>query len=699
MTADALDIAFAPVLPWWLLASAGLLAGLPAAFAVLRRIRGGWLRAALTLLLVAALARPSLIAERREAERDVAAVLVDVSPSQSVGDRPGATEAALAVLRERFDALSGPDVLIVETDGRGPRSGPAGGGRGTMLFDALRTALAGVPRHRRAGAVLVTDGRIHDPENAPAGPDEVGPVHFLLTGDPDRDGDRRLAVASAPSYGIVGQNIEARILVEDLGPGGRARGSAEVTVTANGRPLVSAVVPLGEPAGIPLPITHAGPNLFEFSVGAGPIDPTPVNNRAVVEVAGVRDRLRVLLLSGRPHAGERVWRNLLKSDPAVDLVHFTILRPPHKQDRTPIRELSLIAFPVRELFEEKLGEFDLIVFDRYARRSVIPPMYFRNIADYVRGGGALLDAAGPAFSDSFSTLYRTALGELYPGAPTGNMLEEPFRPLPTALGRRHPVTSMLVAGEAEPRWGRWLRQVEVDPVGGMVLMSGARDRPLLLLNRVGEGRVGLLASDQVWLWARGYQGGGPHGELLRRLAHWLMREPDLEEDALTARFVDGRLEVERRSVGDGPGPVVAVAPDGERFDVGMTAAGAGRWRGTVAAPQSGIWRVDGGAHEVVAGAGAADDREYADLRPAAAPAETVAAATGGRAAWLGREGVPEVRLARPDGRMAGRGWIGLRDNRAYRVTGVERTALLPGWLVLLLAAGLAGAAWRREGGA
>ena len=128
----------------------------------------------------------------------------------------------------------------------------------------------------------------------------------------------------------------------------------------------------------------------------------------MVSIDGVRDKLRVLLVSGEPHAGERTWRNLLKSDASVDLVHFTILRPPEKQDGTPINELSLIAFPTRELFQQKINEFQLIIFDRYARQGVLPIIYFDNIARYVRDGGAVLVAAGPDYA-SPTSIWRTPL--------------------------------------------------------------------------------------------------------------------------------------------------------------------------------------------------------------------------------------------------------------------------------------------------
>ena len=130
----------------------------------------------------------------------------------------------------------------------------------------------------------------------------------------------------------------------------------------------------GWSSGIEIPITRAGPTVVEMTADTLPGEVSTLNNRAVVEINGVRDRLRVLLVSGEPHAGERTWRRLLKSDPAVDLVHFTILRPPEKDDLTPLNELALIAFPVRELFQVKIREFDLIILDRFQNRGILLPL-------------------------------------------------------------------------------------------------------------------------------------------------------------------------------------------------------------------------------------------------------------------------------------------------------------------------------------
>jgi hypothetical protein len=445
---------------------------------------------------------------------------------------------------------------------------------------------------------------------------------------------------------------------------------------------------------------HGGQNVFEFEVQQAPGELTLANNRSAVVVNGVRDRLRVLLVSGEPHAGERTWRNLLKADPAVDLVHFTILRPPEKQDGTPIRELSLIAFPIRELFEIKLSEFDLVIFDRYRRRGVLPNLYLGNVADYVRNGGALLEAGGPSFATPLS-LFRTPLGEVLPGAPTGEVIEEGFRPKVTETGRRHPVTTNLPGDRAEgdPDWGRWLRQVEVTADRGQVVMEGAGGRPLVILDRVGEGRVAQVMSDHMWLWSRGFEGGGPQAELLRRVAHWAMKEPELEENDLRARVDGNRITVERRSLEPDPRTVDLTTPSGESRALQLDDKGTGAAVATVIAHEPGIYRATDGERTALAVVGAANPPELADMRTTRDRLAPVAEASGGGIHWVVDlpQGGIEVRRTNPERDQSGRNWIGMRANGDYVVTGVTEAPLVPAALVLLLVlAGLL-AAWRREG--
>jgi hypothetical protein len=702
MSGGGFTLAAAPLLPWLLLALLAAAGALCLGFGVLRRAPGlGW-RAIAIVVLLAALVNPSLIEEQRAPRRDVAIVIVDDSPSQSIGDRRQATETALTAVKKRLAGEPDLDVRVI----RAGAPQPGAGDEGTRLFAALDRAMSDVPRQRLAGVVMITDGEVHD---VPAGDSKTlaqavgAPLHVLLSGRPD-EGDRRLVVAQAPSFGLVGKQVQLTVRVEDLPEtaaekAGDDQNEARVTWRKDGGARQQLMVPIGRDVPLTLPIDHGGPNVLELEVAPGPRELTLVNNRAVVVVNGVRDRLRVLLVSGEPHAGERVWRNILKSDPSVDLVHFTILRPPEKQDGTPIRELSLIAFPIRELFDTKLDDFDLIIFDRYSRPGVIPQAYLENVVRYVRNGGAFLEAAGPNYGTPMS-LSRTPLGSILPAEPTGEVYEDGFKPQLTDLGRRDPVTEELPgAGQpgGAPSWGRWFRQVDSRVRNGVTVMTGDRGDPLLVLDRVGKGRVAQLLSDEMWFWARGFEGGGPQAELLRRLAYWLMKEPDLEENDLRAAVDGDRLIITRQSLEPDDHPVTVTAPDGSSRSLKLTPERGGRSGGSLAIDQMGLYRVTDGKRTALAAAGPLNPIEFADVLTTPAKLAPVVAATGGGIFWVGSGKIPEVRRVSPDRTAAGNNWMGFRANGDYTVTGLSEIPLLPAVAALLLIVGGLVAAWRREG--
>jgi hypothetical protein len=673
---------FSPVLPAWVLLMAGMVSLAMLTWGWRGGLRAWWRLIPLAAILLA-LANPRLTQEEATAQDDIAVVMVDESASMGVGDRHRQSERALADLLERFKALPH---LTVRVEHFRPA---VGRDEGTRLFTALDRLLADVPRRRLAGVVMISDGQIHDvPGKLALG----APLHLLLAGH-RQERDRRLVIENAPGFGIVGGSAILSFRVEDLGQSG----VVDVMIRRDGGNESHVSVPVNRSTEVEVPVEHAGPNIVELQAAAAPDELTLVNNRAAVSISGVRDRLRVLLISGEPHAGERNWRNLLKADPSVDLVHFTILRPPEKDDRTPLRDLALIAFPVRELFEEKLHDFDLIIFDRYRRRSVLPPAYYQNIVNYVKGGGALLVAAGPEFIKTDSP-FNTPLAEILPASPDGRVIEEAFLPRLTDVGKRHPVTADLRGSETNPpAWGRWLRVIAAQPkIGSVVVMEGAQNLPLLVLDKVGEGRVAELMSDTLWLWARGWDGGGPQVELIRRLAHWLMKEPELEEEQLTAEIRGDRMQVQRRSLTRGNKDVVVTAPDGSQRNLSLTDRNDGRSTAEMMVDQPGLWRVDDGKRVALSGAGLLNPVEMADLRATPDKMKSVIEVSGGGWQWID-DGVPQVRMVSLDAVAAGNGWFGFRANGDKIVTAVRDTPLFPGWLLLLTAFGGLLLAWWREG--
>src|SRR5467141_492504 len=683
-------IAFTPLVPslalWLALAAIAVIAVL----LLLGRARGAAVRVTALALILLALANPSFTREDREPLSSVAAVVIDKSPSQNFGERNRETAKAQEALVDSLKTIKGLEVRVVE-------AGQADGETdGTRLFGALSSTLSDVPVDRVAGAFLITDGRVHDiPANA-AGLGFQAPVHALITGRKD-ERDRRIAISAAPRFGIVGQVQTITYRLDDQGVSGDR---AKVVVRRDGEVINERTVLSGQTVNVEIDIKHAGPNIVEIE--ASPLDNelTLVNNRAVVAIDGVRDKLRVLLVSGEPHSGERTWRNLLKSDASVDLVHFTILRPPEKQDGTPINELSLIAFPTRELFQQKINEFQLIIFDRYARQGVLPIAYFDNIARYVRAGGAVLVSAGPDYASNTS-IWRTPLDSVLPAEPSGSMTEQTFRATLSDAGRRHPVTRGLEGGNDDPpHWSRWFRLVDTKTANGTTVLQGPDDKPLLLLSREGEGRVALLLSDHIWLWARGYEGGGPHLDLLRRLSHWLMKQPDLEEEALRV-FGRGReLQIQRQTMADAVDPVTLTAPSGASRILTLNSSEPGTWRSTIPANELGLWQATDGTLKALINVGPTNPKEFSEVTSTTEMLKPLAQATGGDARRVvDGSGIdlPRIVPVRASGVFRGDGWLGVRMRDASVVKGVGVLPLFAGLIGLLLLLGAFAATWLREG--
>ncbi len=679
-------VVFDPLIPWTMIAALGGLAVILLALALWRGLSGWWLRALTAAVALAALANPALQREDRAPLSDIVIAVVDESASQRIAGRPEQTAAALARIEAEVAALPDTELRVV-------RVGDGEGDAGSLVMTALAQALAEEPRARIAGAILITDGQVHD---LPATPGLPAPLQTLLTGQPG-DWDLRLSVKNAPAFAILEEEVRLTLRIDAQGAVPEAfRSEANLSIAIDGGAPTTYRVPVGEDLELPVTLRHGGMNVLQFQLEAAAGELTDRNNASVIQINGVRDRLRVLLVSGEPHAGERVWRNLLKSDPSVDLVHFTILRPPEKQDGVPVTELSLIAFPTRELFIEKIDEFDLIIFDRYRLRGILPTSYLENVRDYVRRGGTVLVAAGPEFG-TVDSLWRSPLADILPVDATSRVIEGPFRPALTELGKRHPVTAGLEKLGPPGGWGRWFRQVEVTDRGtGQVVMSGAGGRPLLVLAREGEGRIAVLASDQLWLWGRGYDGGGPQLELLRRLAHWMMKEPDLEEEALVASAVGQRLSVTRRTVGEDPGPVTVTGPDGTETVLTLREVSPGRWTGTFDAPEIGLYRLAQGDLTAVMALGPASPREFEQTIASGEALAPAVEATGGGILRLS-DGLPDLRRVDAGRVASGRGWIGITPRGAYVTQDLRVAALLPGWAWLALVAAFAVAAWLVEG--
>ncbi|MEO1251662.1 MAG: hypothetical protein AAFW81_04860 [Pseudomonadota bacterium] len=681
-----MTLVFAPAIPLWALAGVAIASLLIAGFSLFRNWRSGVFRAVALIALIALLANPMLRRADAEPLSDIALILVDESASQSFGERAQAAARARDQLRRAIDAVDGVEARVVDF----------GGEEETRVIDALRRSLVDIPRAQLSAALIITDGQASDHAEA-IGALEA-PVHVVVTGDADEI-DRKITLTNAPRFGIVDKSVRVTFRIDDLGPDEtplEEGDSAMVSLKVDGEPVLQQPVPLGLEAGFDAPLLRPGDTVIELSVEPRPDELTTRNNIAVLPISAVRDRLRVLLISGEPHPGERVWRNLLKSDPAVDLVHFTILRPIEKNDNTPVSELALIQFPQDELFIEKLNEFDLIIFDRYTYRAVLDSFHFDNVARYVETGGAVLISSGPEFNGARSLASRRNLSFILPASPTGAAIERPFRPELSDLGKRHPVTADL---SNQDIWGRWMRIMPVDQRRGQTLMADPDGQPLLILDRVEAGRVGLILSDHVWLWARGFDGGGPHAELLRRVAHWLMKEPELEEEALRLSQAGDDLIVTRRTIEDAVDPVAVETPDGETIDLALVPAGDGLFEGRLNEAPRGLYRARSGQLFAIGAVGLAAPPELEDVISTTQKLRPLAAQTGGGVFRIDTtSAAPAVRRVNAGNMASGENWAGLVRRNASRVEAVrDAPAVAPILWLLTIAASLM-AAWLVESG-
>ena len=690
---DHLHIIFAPLVPEMGLVALGFTTVLLSAFAVYRRAGGALGRAVLFALLLLGLANPSLVGEKREPLKDTALLVIDDSASMKLGNRVVQVTQVADSIAKKLATFTDLDVETLHVTGDDE----------TDLFHVIEQKRSTIPTDRLAGIVALTDGQIHDQPVS----DFAAPFHALIAGQKG-EVDRRIIITSSPAYGIVGQKATLTLRVEDE-PKAQSE-DAIVTMTRDDGTSMNLTVPVGKDMPVDVTIDHAGSNFLAFEAAPLPQELTPINNVATATINGIRDRLRVLLVSGEPHIGGRNWRNLLKADPAVDLVHFTILRSPFKDNSIPNDELALIAFPAKEIFDTKLKTFDLVIFDGFSNRSLIPDTYLANIAKYVEDGGALLVAN--ATGEQAAELSQSPLSRILPTASSGEVLTGAFVPSLSEAGKRHPVTGSLDVAVPHNLWSPWYRQSDARMArsDGEILLTGLNQKPLLVLAHVGSGRVAPFLSDQFWLWARDYPQGGPQGEMLRRTAHWLVGEPELDEAALHAhaeRLADGwQILITKQSLHDDAANIVVTGPDNQPLQVALKADAAGKDAGTLRAAvpvkEPGLYRVkdqnDDKPHEILVMAGAPNAPEFGAMVATEKIVEPLVKKSGGGVIWLAdKPDGPDIRRTDKDATQSGWGWIGLKKNGQYRVTGSDVYPLWPAWAALALLLVVAMGVWRREG--
>tara|TARA_B100000214_G_scaffold322259_1_gene258144 strand:- start:3573 stop:5609 length:2037 start_codon:yes stop_codon:yes gene_type:complete len=641
---------------------------------------GNIFRAMLLCLIILSISNPTIISENRENIPDTVAVVLDLSPSQDINNRKDIAQKTYNNIKNELEKINNLDVRLKTINGE----------RGSKIFEPLNSMIGDVPAERLAGAIIITDGQISDSPTLLDNFNFKSPINVLLTGNKEEK-DRRLIIESSPRFGIVGEEINIDIKVEDISA---SSPNALVSINMNDEIEQSRSIPIGEIVTITMPLERAGITSLNIEVEAGKEELTLQNNKAVVEINAIRERLKVMLVSGEPNMGLRSWRNLLNSDPSVDLIHFTILRPPNKQDLTPVGELSLIPFPSRELFQANLNDFDLIIFDQYHLRGILPQFYLKNVVEYVVNGGALLDASGPSYAGPYS-LSLSPLQNILPTEPTGDVVLQEFIPIMTNYGERHPVTANL-KDNISNNWGPWYRMVEGITIAGDVLLEGPEARPLLVLNRVGQGRVAQILSDQSWVWTKPGSNKGPQADLLRRLVHWLMKEPELEENELSARIDNNTILITKNSLTLDNKPIISISPDNTKKEIILEDIGKGKQIGKILSPQEGTWKFSSGNSKITLIVGNSNASEYLDVRTTDNIVEPIVEFTSGSINWVNNENLPKIRHLPKSKLVENNDHIKLVKNEKYFVKSLQQSTLTPWYLILVLSLFLLFLAWYRE---
>ena len=642
---------------------------------------GNIFKATLICLILLSIANPTMVSENRENIPDTVALILDLSPSQNINNRKSLAQSTYNSIKTELEKINNLDIRLKTINGK----------KGSKLFEPLASMVGDISSDRLAGAIIITDGQIEDAPSILENYNFNAPINIMLTGEKEEK-DRRLIIESSPRFGIVGEEIKIDIKVEDISAN---TPNALVTINMNDEIEQSRSIPIGEIVTITMPLERAGITSLNIEVEPGKEELTLQNNKSVIEINAIRERLKVMLVSGEPNMGLRSWRNLLNSDPSVDLVHFTILRPPNKQDLTPVGELSLIPFPSRELFQANLNDFDLIIFDQYHLRGILPQFYLKNVVEYVVNGGALLDASGPEYAGPYS-LSLSPLQNILPTEPTGDIIVQEFIPIMTKDGERHPVTANL-KDNINSNWGPWYRMVEGLTIAGDVLLEGPNARPLLVLNRVGQGRVAQILSDQSWVWTKSGANKGPQADLLRRLVHWLMKEPELEENELSAKIDNDTILVTKNSLNQDKKPIMSTSPDNIKEEIVLEDIGRGKQIGKILSPQEGTWKFSSGNSQISLIVGNSNSSEYLDVRTTDNIVKPIVSHTSGSINWVNNEkNIPKIKQIQKNKLIDNNKNIQLIKNEKYYVKNIQQSSLTPWYFVLIFSLILLFLSWYRE---
>ncbi len=658
------------------LGGAFILAGL---YGVYRGQRGAAFFTATGVAITAAMLNvQNVTLEQEQLPTDVV-ILVDRSASQSLGDRTSVTNTTLTNLTQKLAAFPGISIRISEI----------GSGETNIVSEIQSLSFD-------TGAVFaLTDGQAHDADMA-GNIDSNIPIHVLVSGHRE-EFDRRIVVEQFPRFGMIDESQKIRIRLEDNGNIPSGKNPVPVTISQDGKILRTVAVIPGAVTDISVTLPKNGENVFLLETAEIKGELTPLNNRALVSVEGLRPRMNVLIISGSPDHGQRNLHDLFKSDSNVKLVHFSTLRKPEKQDATPLKELALSPFPAHEIFGEAFNTVDLIVLNRYEDIGLVHMPYLDRIVERVRQGAGLMVISGPEYAGEKS-LYNTPLAKILPASPNGKVTENTFRPDVTETGKRHPATRHL-AGEH----GVWHRSIDTTSQPATIMMQTEGGKPLLVMNREKKGRVAMLLSDQAWLWARGHDGGGPYSGLIGNTARWLLQDSTMEEESLRIQSRDNTLVVEQQTMDQNGSPVMIRTPSGKALTLETTPSEPGLWQAIIPTEEHGIYSAESTGRQlskVFAYVEPSNPREFESPISTLDILRPLSKKSGGIVTRMVDDSgaAIDIKIAAQDkpGETTTTDKFNIRMNTKSITTGEERQPVIPDYLMLAGIIGLFGAGLYRH---
>ncbi len=628
-------ITIIPVLPVWLilLLSALGLAAVLYQFPLLRKrlsSRQAWalsfLRLSAGFLLISLALNPTYTERREHPGIQDLAILLDTSPSMGLPGQGGkgnrleeAREILFSGAKPLFPSLAekfrvrvytfGESLEEVKVESSWPGAAQERKGNLTAALETLA--------RQNCPVILLSDGNFRWAED----PELSLPLLVIPVGDPGSHRDILIQEVKAPPMAFRGREVAVDVAVKSYG-------YPDLTIPVllkEGDKLIQAKnirLPGGTAEGtvsFPLTLEELGHHSFNVSVPLQAQESIPTNNSLPFSLQVVRDKIRVLLISGTPSLNFRFMRLALKNDPTIDLLSFVILRTPTDIMNVPLNEQSLIPFPVDTLFSSELRNFDLLIFENFLYSLYLRPAHLERVREFVKEGGGLAMIGGPNFVE----------GRGYGGSPIDEILPTQFAGKEsyrrdslsgvrlTRAGRVHPV--MRFGPEEKENSDLWqempslngLNLLETKGMGRVLLEStGGGLRPVLISGTYGRGRVLVLATDESWKWymgtvARG-EGNWAYLRFMERLVRWLTQDPGLEAvqihfaERMGIRGQRQELKIRWREA-DSPlsGMTVSVlSPEGFKIASPIQPSGpAGEYRVSFLPEKEGVYKVQIETHE------------------------------------------------------------------------------------------------------